>query len=701
MSIKSILFSTASLLFMVVFAQETPFCTTHSLSKAQLEAHPDQKQQVEELENAYQVFSTQHSMAKQSMVSKTIPVVVHVIHDYSSNFIPDAQIYNVIDIVNEDYSMTNSDLSEVVTAFQSIIGDMDIEFRLAQKDPDGNCTQGITRTYSELTNNAGENVKSLVKWDPSMYLNIWVVEEIASGAGGYSYLPGSAPFNDNNAGIVVLHQQFGTIGTSNGGQFAAHTLSHEIGHYLGLNHTWGSTNSPEEPDNCFDDDNVDDTPNCIGQSFNCDLTIQTCGSLDNVQNIMCYAGCPNMFTEGQATRVGFFMNNHTTGNAPRFNLWQQANLIATGTNNGFNQVVCEPILDFYTKKTLACPGESITIKSYSYNADSLTNTWSTPGASSASPNADGSITVNYDQAGEYEIGLTVNTLDGSQYSTNETNYITIINTENALEPGVYEDFESPLLVDQPTQEHSWLRYYDNQAWELATNTGFNSSKSYRIRTSDFEEGEVSILQLPAIDLSSSTSGTKLHFKYAYKKRFPFTEDKLKIYVSKNCGKTWIPREILDTDELATVSGTQSTAFTPSSDADWQQASVNLASVNGKPEVFIKFEMEGEFGNYLYIDDIEVHNFALSTEELEANPQKLNVYPNPTTEHSVIEFSSQATMTYSIHIVNTLGQTVYQRSAVADENQTQIRVPKNLNSGLYLVKLYHNSTLSMSKFQVLN
>ncbi|MGB1032426.1 MAG: zinc-dependent metalloprotease, partial [Flavobacteriales bacterium] len=584
---------------------------------------------------------------------------------------------------------------------QSIIGDMDIEFRLAQKDPDGNCSQGITRTYSPLTNSAGENVKDLVKWDPSKYLNIWVVEEIASGAGGYSYLPGSAPSNDNNAGIVVLHQQFGTIGTSNGGQFAAHTLSHEIGHYLGLRHTWGPTNSPEEPDNCNVDDEVDDTPNCVGQSFNCDLTLETCGSLDNVQNIMCYAGCPNMFTDGQASRVGFFMSNHTTGNAPRFNLWQQANLIATGTNDGFNSVVCEPVLDFHTDKTLACPGDGITIQSYSYNADSLENTWSTPGSSSMTVNSNGSVSVSYDEAGTYEIGLTVTTQDGSQYTMTETSYITIINTENPLEPGVYEDFQSPILVDQPTQEHSWLRYYDNQAWEATSDAGFESDKSYRIRTKDFEDGENSILQLPVMDMTTSTTGTKLHFKYAYKKRFPFVEDALSIYVSRNCGKTWIRRALFESDDLATVDGSQTGVYTPEGDDEWEQATVSLSNLNGKPEVFVRFVMEGEFGNYLYIDDIEVHNYALSTEELETNPQALSIYPNPITEASVIDFSSIASSEYNIQITNTLGQVVYTYSAVADGEHTQVQIPENLNSGLYLVSLLHNSNLSTTKFQVSN
>ena len=230
---------------------------------------------------------------------RIIPVVIHIIHTGGNSNISEAQVHNAMEIINDDFNKLNADISSVINEFESIIADVNLEFKLAQLDPSGNCTKGITRTFSELTNEAGENVKELIKWDPSKYLNVWVVSDIESGAGGYSYYPGEAPNDDANAGIVVLATQFGGIGESNGNNSSKRTLTHEIGHYLNLSHTWGNSNNNNIQENCFDDDGIADTPETIGTESSCNLDQSTCGSLDNVQNYMDYSSCSRMFTNGQ------------------------------------------------------------------------------------------------------------------------------------------------------------------------------------------------------------------------------------------------------------------------------------------------------------------------------------------------------------------------------------------------------------------
>ena len=91
-----------------------------------------------------------------------IPVVVHVIHNGGSNNISDAQVHDAMRIINLDYKKLNSDTSQVISEFTNIVANVGLEFKLAKLTPDGECTKGITRTYSELTNSAGENVKDLV-----------------------------------------------------------------------------------------------------------------------------------------------------------------------------------------------------------------------------------------------------------------------------------------------------------------------------------------------------------------------------------------------------------------------------------------------------------------------------------------------------------------------------------------------------------
>jgi|GEM_PF-1241624 len=318
---RKILFSLLfSLLSATVYSQTHP-CGFNTYMQQRYEEEPTLLDMREEYEEEIQSIINSRTYFSQ----KTIPVVIHIIYNDSYSNISNSQVYSALTALNEDFNASNSDFSSVVSSFSGVKSDVEITFSLANIDPDGSVTSGITRTQSDLTDSAGENVKSLVLWDTDMYLNIWVVDNIESGAGAYAYYPGTAP--SGAEGIVCRHNQFGTTGTSSSSNFAATTLTHEIGHYLNLAHTWGDSNDPELSENCGYDDNVDDTPNTIGTLYGCNTSQSTCGSLDNVQNFMDYTECTNMFTEGQRSRVHAALHSAQGG---RVNLWQYENLLATG-----------------------------------------------------------------------------------------------------------------------------------------------------------------------------------------------------------------------------------------------------------------------------------------------------------------------------------------------------------------------------------
>ena len=235
-----------------------------------------------EMRESYEAEIQQIINSRSSFNQKTIPVVVHIIYNDSYSNISTNQVNSALTAINEDFNASNSDYNSVIAAFSSIKSNLNISFELANLDPNGNSTTGITRTQSDFTDNADENVKGLILWNTDMYLNIWVVDNIESGAGAYAYYPGTAP--NGNEGIVCRHTQFGTTGTSSSNNFSATTLTHEIGHYLNLAHTWGDSNDAELEENCNNDDNVNDTPNTIGTLYGCNTNQNTCGSLDNVQN---------------------------------------------------------------------------------------------------------------------------------------------------------------------------------------------------------------------------------------------------------------------------------------------------------------------------------------------------------------------------------------------------------------------------------
>ena len=251
-----------------------------------------------------------------------IPIVFHVVHDNGPENISDAQIHEAIVQMNEDFSATNAGLSEVHPNFTEIAADIGMGFRLADFDPNGQPTTGINRIQSELTYNGSDiALKQLVQWDPTMYLNVWVVNSSDGGNGSaFAFYPadveGSASIYD---GVVSSYWAVGRTETAVWTHYKI--LTHEVGHWANLKHTWGDQSGNQSTAGCGFDDAVDDTPNTIGNT-GCDLEAISCGSPDNVQNYMDYSNCSNMFTEGQKERMLATMCSDVAG---RNNIWSAEN----------------------------------------------------------------------------------------------------------------------------------------------------------------------------------------------------------------------------------------------------------------------------------------------------------------------------------------------------------------------------------------
>lgn len=202
-----------------------------------------------------------------------IPVVFHILHQKGSENISNEQILSAMEILNRDYDKRNADTLGIHPAFENNIADMDIEFRLATRDPNGNCTNGIVR-HQTIETFRGEATSKLKPWPREKYMNIWVTDRILSGAAGYFTYGGWSVLD----GIMILNDYLGNVGTGTTGRDRA--LTHEVGHFLSLAHIWGSNNGvpdPNTPDYAMQsdcgDDGVDDTPFTRGWN--------TCVSPDN------------------------------------------------------------------------------------------------------------------------------------------------------------------------------------------------------------------------------------------------------------------------------------------------------------------------------------------------------------------------------------------------------------------------------------
>ena len=294
--------------------------------------------------NADELF---HRAAKKPILQKdleiyTIPVVVHVVYQNEAQNISTEQINGVIDVLNEDFRRLNADADQIRAEFLDIVGDPSIEFEVA----------AIERVQSEATfeldllgGSLPDNVKKGAEggsdaWDTEKYLNIWVCSIEGGSLLGYAYPPADLEHWPEGAnapspevdGVVIHHEVFRRTGTHTATGLLGldevtvpvrgRTITHEVGHYLGLRHIWGDglLSILGIPD-CDADDGVSDTPQQgVSSQFQCDPAQNTCGEAegdmpDMFENYMDYAAedCLNSFTQQQIAIMRSVLENERSG----------------------------------------------------------------------------------------------------------------------------------------------------------------------------------------------------------------------------------------------------------------------------------------------------------------------------------------------------------------------------------------------------
>ena len=170
-------------------------CGTDQHHQHLVSEHPELKEAKKKFDAGFKEFiktykpSDQTSLKKASAPKYIIPVVVHVLHNFGSENISDAQIQSEINFLNQSFRNLVSDSTNrrqdtfngVFYSFKQLAADAEVEFRLARKDPQGNCTNGIVRVQTPLTNKGNDDLKQLSVWDTKKYYNIWVVKGINKG----------------------------------------------------------------------------------------------------------------------------------------------------------------------------------------------------------------------------------------------------------------------------------------------------------------------------------------------------------------------------------------------------------------------------------------------------------------------------------------------------------------------------------------
>tara|TARA_B100001250_G_scaffold412727_1_gene444721 strand:+ start:149 stop:1993 length:1845 start_codon:yes stop_codon:yes gene_type:complete len=409
----------------IVHAQQR--CGTTAYTLQLMEKYPEYKVAKQKVNKETMRWLKKHpDYSLKSII--TIPVVVHVVWNTNAENISDAQILSQMDVLNDDFRRTNADASNTPSVWQNIAADCEIDFCLATIAPNGSSTTGITRTQTSQSSFSigSDNVKSsstggVDPWPQDDYLNIWVCD-LGGGLLGYATPPSN--WTNPNDGVVIGYRYFGTTGVVQAPYNKGRTATHEVGHWLNLDHIWGDNNCGN--DNCNDTPvqqssnyscpNFPSTSNCTGNGSNGDMFM----------NYMDYTNdaCMNLFTADQKSRMisainqyrSNLLNHNLCNGSTNPSSWDCINGVCSdpgtgnGTYNSYNACFA----------TCECSGTNTSI-SEGFQTNSLPTGWSID-------NPDGSDT--------WEIN--------SGYGFNSSSSIFIENSVYAAN-GQYDDLNSPIM----------------------------------------------------------------------------------------------------------------------------------------------------------------------------------------------------------------------------------------------------------------
>ena len=643
-------------------------CTTSEVEAERRRLHPQVESAAEFEAWMQRKLAEPQSVARAPLI--TLPVVVHVIHNGENpgggSNISQAQVQSQIEVLNEDFRRkpgTNGFNSDPQGA------DIEIEFCLAAVDPDGNllAEPGIHRVnrntfnFSAPPHSAGyinNTIKPATIWDPNQYMNIWVVDTRITASGkislGFAQAPSSSglPGLSLNAGpeqtdgIVINYRAFGN-NESPEGPFdliepytTGRTTTHEVGHWLGLLHTWAEGG-------CEVDDFCEDTPAASGEVFECPENIVNCGGRRMVENYMEYTddACMNIFTQDQRNRMRVVVTNS----------FRRNNLLFS---DRCDQPQTPPLANFEAIFNTACPGTELQFTDKSTNSPSSWE-WSFPGGIPNSSTEENPA-ITYPAPGTYEVALKVANLYGEDQIT-RSGFIQI--DPNLRDQVLMQDFESGAS--------GWVMgTIDNgNGWKvIGVNGTASGTKAAYVNAYLFTEiGERFQLTSPSIDLRNRNNLT-LSFDYAYKRFTNSDQDSLIVYASTNGGASFPFRLFADAENGSRNFATgpnDLNNFIPQTANDWcfgnggwaNCQELDLSEFNGVADFRLRFEVVNDNGNNLFLDNITIESdcVPLAT-PIDKNIEVIdwNMYPNPTSGTLTLEFSdTQLPEFLTIH--NLMGQ----------------------------------------------
>ncbi|WP_139001080.1 M43 family zinc metalloprotease [Hyunsoonleella aestuarii] len=610
-------------------------CGTYNYNQELLKEYPTMmgsKVFEDKIKVIMESYKSQKTLNSGKRAVITIPVVVHVFHNGepigTGPNISDAQVFSQIKVLNEDFRKISGSRGDGGGV------DVEVDFVLAKIDPSGCTTNGIDRVnigQDGINENSQSNaiaqmdaLKPTYIWDASLYLNMWSVK-FAGGSGllGYATPPGSGSTTD---GVVVDYKFFGSNDDPNvtliGPYNLGRTMTHEVGHFLGLNHVWGDNWVDGDPDDesCTADDGVADTPNSGRPNFGCPSTVpDTCVDPDDdmIENYMDYSDdvCFDTFTDGQKTRIQAILASSraslassTTANLP------------SGVNNDANAKVV------YLDTPVCTSNITPSIRVTNYGDITLTSadiSYNVDGGSSSTYNWTGTLTK-----GDSEIvNLPVLTSTSGDHTFN----ISVTSANGSVDQRSCNNSDSANFVINNT--------YDSTSKIFLTLVldNFASETSWEFR-------DASNSLLASASYTSSDNGT--------------TKNEEFIVSSNDCYKF----TIFDSANDGICCGFGNGSYELKTDDDTVIATG---------------------GNFANSDVISISTATLGIKNYFLN-NKISLYPNPTTSELNIKVSQINSLPDAFKIYNVLGQLVKEKQ-IDNFYQLGINVT-SFRKGLYFIRI---------------
>ena len=589
---------------------------------------------------------------------RRIPVVVHVIHNGTpvgeGANIPLAQIQSQIRTLNEDFRRQNADAANTPAEYLPVAADAMIEFALARQDPEGLPTTGINRVvgFKDFYEPADAAlISSLALWPPEDYLNIWVVPLSPPFIGYASFpiapdLPGLnfQPSLRERDGVTSDYRYFGTGGNAVSAS-RGRTLTHEVGHFLGLRHIWGDAQNLNN--GCEVDDFVEDTPNQQRPTSGCPTNIRSsCDSRDMIENYMDYTAdpCMNLFTQGQVDRMNVVLASsvrRTTLINNRALLFPEGipplslSLVNVIQPDRF---FCDnpntPQVQIRNLGLTTINSVVLTVRVNGVTAYNQTFPLSLPTGDIAVLNLN-PVTLNESAANLFEIEI-IQINGGSAAQNASPN---IISTTPSLQPSVtlpYDyapgDINRIWSVINPDRGITWS----------PINLQLGGAQQEVIYINNFENEEQGALDFfvsPQFDLTDIPNA-QLSFDIAYA---PYAEegfdDRLWIVVSTDCGNTIsLFNSIYQREgmEMQTASPRREEYF-PGSLNEFRKEVVNLSQFAGQGNIRVAFVSINGYGNNIFLRNIRISrteefNYSFRLNNLIApSPIVDGTYPNEVLE----------------------------------------------------------------------